>query len=116
MNRISAAIIAFLIVSSPAIAQTTIPGGSVSGTWNLAGSPYLVQGEIQVDFGSSLQIDAGVDVIFEGYYKFIVQGILTAAGEQGDSIRFYPSDPQTAWHGIRFVNAPSLTHWPLPLH
>ena len=30
-------------------AQTNIPGGNVSGTWTLAGSPYLTQLEISQD-------------------------------------------------------------------
>ena len=52
-----------------AMAQTSIPGGLVSGTWTLAGSPYLVQGSIQINNGTTLTIQPGVSVIFQGSYR-----------------------------------------------
>ena len=53
-----------------ASAQTIIPGGYVSGTWDLAGSPYLIMDHITVPGESidpnPLTIEPGVEVLFCG--------------------------------------------------
>ena len=56
-------ITAILIAS----AQTTIPGGYVSGTWEESGSPYLIEGEVTVHSDSTLNIEPGVEVNFNGF-------------------------------------------------
>ena len=38
-------------------AATLVPGGNVSGTWDAAGSPYLVMGDITVPVGFVLNIE-----------------------------------------------------------
>ena len=53
-------------------AQTSIPAGTVSGTWTLAGSPYNIQGAIQIPNGDSLIIQPGVSVVFHDTYKLAV--------------------------------------------
>ena len=93
-----------LAVSFMLFADTEIPAGSVSGNWNLAGSPYNVNGEIQIEVGTSLTIDAGVNVNFTGHYKFIVLGQLLAVGTNGNEIIFTADDDVTGWHGFRFLN------------
>jgi len=93
-----------------ASAQTTIPGGNVSGTWEASGSPYLIEGEITIPSGDSLVIEPGVDVIFQGHYKFIVNGWLEAIGTEQDSILFTPANTSEGWHGIRFIDAPDSSH------
>jgi len=95
---------------------THIPGGNVSGTWNTAGSPYYILGDIEIlNYGNetSLTIDAGVEVIFMGHYKFTINGQLLANGEDGNMITFtiddttgfyqYPDLPNGGWHGLRFM-------------
>ena len=37
--------------------QTIIPAGKVSGDWKINGSPYIVQGVIEVDAGKTLNIN-----------------------------------------------------------
>lgn len=88
-------------------AQTTIPGGPVAGNWTLAGSPYLVQGSIQVAPGYTLTIDPGVKVEFQGSYKFIVQGQLLAVGTAADTIVFTAANRSAGWRSIRFDNTSS---------
>jgi hypothetical protein len=100
------AIILFSLNVSTTIA-TNVPGGLVSGTWTLAGSPYLIQGSIQIPNGSTLSIEPGVSVIFRGAYKINVQGRLLAIGTVTDSITFSPADTTTGWLGIRFNNTPT---------
>jgi len=51
-----------LMISVVLSAQTTIPGGNVSGTWTVVGSPYLVQGNITILAQSVLTIEASVEV------------------------------------------------------
>jgi hypothetical protein len=86
--------------------QTVIPGGFVYGTWALSGSPYLVEGDIELPSVGTLTIDAGVDVIFQGHYKFIVSGILHAVGTETDSVTFTAADTAEGWHSLRFHDAP----------
>jgi hypothetical protein len=96
-------------------AQTVIPPGDVSGTWLLAGSPYQIQGDIQIPNNAVLTIEPGVTVEFQGYYTLNVQGRLLAEGTETDTILFTVndtsgfSDPNTSlggWNGIQFDNTP----------
>ncbi len=41
-------------LAAPQLAASTIPGGNVSGTWDVAGSPYLIDGDITVPAGADL--------------------------------------------------------------
>ncbi len=91
-----------LVFTVPGIGQTFITGGNVSGMWTLAGSPYYIQGEITVPNGETLTIEPGVDILFQGHYKFNVQGRLLAIGTLSDSIKFTAENTSTGWHGIRF--------------
>ncbi len=98
------------------ISQTTIPGGDVSGTWLLSGSPYLIEGEITIPDGQTLTIDPGCLVEFQGHYALNVQGQLSAIGTEQDSIKFTIADTtgfsnqgtlDGGWHGIRFNETPA---------
>lgn len=84
--------------------QTSIPGGTVNGMWSLTGSPYNVQGSIQIANGDSLVIQPGVTVNFQGSYKLLVLGKLKAKGTITDSITFTASNTSVGWRGIRFSN------------
>ncbi|MBU1881351.1 T9SS type A sorting domain-containing protein [bacterium] len=96
-----------LLMAASLSAQTTIPGGNVSGTWDLAGSPYLVEGEITVPSGQTFTVDAGVSVEFQGHYKLIVNGTLTAIGTEEDQITFTAANSTAGWHSIRFNLSPA---------
>lgn len=99
-------------------AQTSIPGGVVSGTWTKSGSPYKVEGSIQIPNGSTLTIEPGVVVDFQGQFKIDVKGRLLAIGTKTDSIFFttdttvnsggvpdpMPKEDTTSWRGIVFDN------------
>ncbi len=92
--------ILLLIISSISYAQTDV-SGNVSGTWNLEGAPYQVIGDITVPSGQSLIIEAGVEVNFQGYYKFSITGNLQAIGTETDSIFFTTNNQSTGWGGIK---------------
>lgn len=105
MNRIF--LIITILIHSICHASTSIPAGNVSGTWTVAGSPYLIQGSIMIPNGSTLSIEPGVTVSFQGSYKFYIQGRLLAIGTSTDSISFIASNTTIGWLGIRFDKTPS---------
>ena len=81
----------FIFILLPALslnsfADTTYVRGSVSGVWNLGGSPYITQGDIFVPSGLNLTIEPGVEVILN--WDFVIYGGLTAEGAENDSIYF----------------------------
>ena len=94
--------ILFCLIAGTNFAQTIIAGGVVSGNWTSANSPYLVQGAILIANGTTLSIDSGVRVEFQGDYKFLVLGQLLALGTSTDSITFTATDTTIGWLGIRF--------------
>lgn len=90
-------------------AQTIVPSGAISGTWTSGGSPYLIQGHVLIPNDSTLIIEPGVSVQFQGAYKLNVQGKLLAIGTLTDSITFTCANPSIGWRGIRFDNT-SITN------
>jgi parallel beta-helix repeat protein len=99
-------IVVTIVLSLNCLSQTTVPAGSVSGTWTTMGSPYLIQGNIQISDGSTLSIQPGVSINFEGAYKLNVQGCLLAIGALNDSITITAADTSVGWSGIHFDNTP----------
>jgi hypothetical protein len=86
-------------------AETYVEGHITSDTtWNAYGSPYVVEGHVYVDDGISLDIEPGVEVMFDGYYTLYVSGNLTAVGDETNYICFtsYSSNPsESDWYGIK---------------
>ncbi len=81
---------------------TDLYGGSVSGTWTLASSPYRIHGEISIPNGQTLNIEPGVRVEFQGHYKLKVHGRLLALGSPDNRIKFQAPDAPDGWQGVRF--------------
>jgi hypothetical protein len=100
----SISLFTLLLTASFVFAETHIPAGNVSGLWEGAGSPYLIEGDIAVQGTDLLTIEPGVDVIFQGYYRLLVQGQLLAVGTEEDSILFTCADTSVKWDGIDFVD------------
>jgi hypothetical protein len=92
-------------------------GQSIYGTWDLAGSPYIIEGSATVPATQSLSIAPGVTVILNGFdpnytYDEVnlvgnidVFGAINAIGTESDSIRFISSDENRNWGYIRFMNS-----------
>lgn len=100
-----------LLASGFANAQTTVPGGWVSGNWTLSGSPYTVQGPLTVTGGQTLTIEAGVEVRFAPESNIRVNGQLIAVGTASQPIVFHATDTTGwsndaittgGWNGIHF--------------
>ena len=81
------------IFFSPVLNAQTNVSGNVSGTWTVAGSPYVVTGSVTVPTGDTLTIEAGVEVQFLDGMSLSVDGGLIAMGTTSDSIRFIGIDP-----------------------
>jgi len=92
------------------ISATEIDSGPVSGHWYASGNPYNINGEIIIPMDSTLNIHPGVQVIFQGGYKFIINGVLEAIGTEGDSILFTAADSSAGWHSLRFLSAQDTSH------
>jgi len=98
-------LVALMILVLPMYSDTYIPAGQVSGNWSLLDSPFYVEGEINIPAGETLTIESGVEVIFNGHYKFLIYGYLEANGNEDEQITFTAANPLTGWHGLRFFNA-----------
>ncbi|MCK4224900.1 MAG: right-handed parallel beta-helix repeat-containing protein [candidate division Zixibacteria bacterium] len=89
------------------VTDQTVYGGvadSVSGTWTKAESPYVIVGDIWINWGDTLTIESGVEVKFMPDVSFRVYGYLDANGIEGDSVYFIPKaevpEPSDHWGGI----------------
>jgi len=102
MNRLKTSLVFLILSILPclALAQTSVSGNQ-SGTWSVGNSPYLVTGDITVPSGQSLTIEAGVEVSFQGHYRFTVNGNLQAVGTEDSMIVFTAADHSTGWAGLR---------------
>jgi len=101
-------IIAFLFLLCTPVSWATDVSGVISvDKWTLAGSPYIVTGDVTVDAGKTLTIDPGVVVKFNSGFSLKVLGNLTVSGTGtgAGSVIFTSSSASPAlgsWGGIRF--------------
>lgn len=107
-NKKNILIILFTLIGiAKHYSQTTISTGTVNGIWTQANSPYLITGNISVPNGSTLTIQPGVTVTFQGNYKLTILGQILAVGNQNDSIKFNAANTSIGWLGIKFINTSS---------
>ena len=111
MKSVMIPLLLFLV--SVAFPQTYV-SGAVSGVWDSTGSPFYVTDSVCVPTGDSLRIGPGVEVIFQGRYKFCVDSaaILKAIGTAEDSIIFTAedtvlTDSTGGWNGLIFTDRTS---------
>jgi len=90
-----------------------LPGGTliwdheVSGTWILAGSPYIVMGYIKIPDGETLIIEPGVVVKFNSTERFDIEGCLKAEGTEALPILFTAVDADVKWGGMVWDQTPA---------
>ncbi len=89
MKKIILLLIAGLFIFNNSNAQTFVSGGIYSNTtWTLAGSPYIITGDVVIFSGDTLTIQPGVVVKFDDHVNIDVRGGLYANGTSTDSIIF----------------------------
>ena len=102
-----------LALAAPAAADTIVPGGNViNQTWTVAGSPYVVQGDVTIPSGAFLTIEPGVTVQVSGSdaqasgvdpskVEITVRGTLTISGTPAARVTVTsPSTVAGAWVGF----------------
>lgn len=105
----------FLLILPPkAYGDTIISAGSVYGTWDLEGSPYIVQGDIEIEQGKTLAIEPGVVVKFVSGVGLRIDGTLTAIGTEEQMIIFTSTQesPNAGdWAGLDCYNSDIDLKW-----
>jgi len=116
--RAVATVLLILSMILPASAQTYVSGEiSTNTTWDLAGSPYILEELTEVVNGSVLTIDPGVTVAFDGFYLFRATdgGSIFAEGTQDQRILFTsnadtPAKDDYIWIGVYSSPASSFAY------
>ena len=86
-------------------AETVLPARvAAEMTLTAADSPYSLEGDLVVEAGATLHIDAGVEVRMPQGASLIVHGALQAIGTAGEPVLF-ASRLGRPWGNIGFVNA-----------
>jgi parallel beta-helix repeat protein len=85
---------------------TNVNGGhiTVNTTWIAADSPYVIRGDVVLDFGFTLTIEPGVEVKFQDNYYLYIEGNLTALGTFTEHIIFTSNKGSPSpgdWRSIR---------------
>ncbi len=112
----STLLFSFLLILILTVNATIVQvSGDVSGTWDT--DTVQVIDNLRIPHDQSLIINPGVKVIFDGYYKFNVEGQVMANGMINDSISFYVTDTtglynmestEGAWAGFWFEPSASV--------
>ncbi len=87
--------------------------GDVAGVLSAADGPYLVTGDVTVPDGQSLVIEPGVEIYFQDFYKFEVNGVLDAVGTESSFIHFTTDQTPRErgdWKGLWLIEADDGTH------
>jgi len=103
-------ILLFATIFSQVYSQTEVSGVQ-TGIWTAENTPYLVIGDITIPSGGSLIIEPGVEVNFQGLFKFIVNGNVQAIGTETDSIQFTTDNTNLGWGGIRLNSSQNGSHF-----
>jgi hypothetical protein len=107
-----AVLLALLLL--PALASATDVRGTISTStvWTRSGSPYVLQGDVTVAWGTKLTLEPGVRVIAASSdalksgvdpqrVELIVDGTLVVRGTAASPVELTAQDSSGSWYGIR---------------
>lgn len=76
------------LISFTSISQTTVSGIISNNTiWTLNNSPYIITGNTLIMSGFELEVQNGVEVLFDGNYSINVYGRITCNGTENSKIK-----------------------------
>jgi hypothetical protein len=103
-----------LLLLLPAAASATDVQGMLlsDATWDRRGSPYILQGDVTVAWGTTLTIEPGVEVLAASEdatrsgvdperVELVVEGTLVARGSEALPVTFSAREPEGLWVGLR---------------
>ena len=98
----------FITIVISICAQTPVSGVILENTtWNVNGSPYIVEGDVTVPLGIQLTVDAGVEVLFQEDLALIINGSILAQGNEIDQVIFDSQNLHQKWNGIQLIGSVS---------
>ena len=102
MKKLYKVLVSTVFIVTFGFGQTNV-NGNVSGTWTTANSPYVVTNNLVLQPTDTLIIDPGVEVKFDGNYRFDIFGTFLAVGTESDSITF-TKNGSTNWMSLNFAD------------
>ncbi|MCK5290947.1 MAG: right-handed parallel beta-helix repeat-containing protein [Thermoplasmata archaeon] len=93
------------------VAGTTVDTDVMADTtWTEAGSPYVIMKTIHVAQGSTLTVEEGASVEFDGFYSIVVDGTLLVNGTNVKAVTFTSGTASPSpgdWDHIKFTSTSS---------
>jgi hypothetical protein len=104
-----------LFLSEDVSAATYVSGTYTTDmTWRSSNSPYIVVDDLLVDNGTTLTIEPGVTVKFDGKFSLVVNGTLNATGTASNPIIFTSNQSAPLkgdWDRIRLHGKNNTMHY-----
>ncbi len=107
MKKLYKVLVSTVFIITFGFGQTNV-NGNVNGTWTTANSPYIATNNLVLQPADTLIINPGVEVKFDGNYRFDIFGTLFAIGTDSNMITF-TRNGSTNWMSINFSDASNDT-------
>ena len=108
MKNFTSIMVGLLWIVNISFAETNI-SGNVSGTWTVANSPYIATNNLVLQPADTLIINPGVEIRFDGNYRFDIFGTLFAIGYEssgeGEGLIRFTRNASTNWMSLNFSDA-----------
>ena len=95
--------IIYILLFNFLFSETNV-NGSVNGNWTVDNSPYIVTNNLIIQSDDSLIIDPGVEIKFDGNFRFDIFGYLESVGTETDSIIF-TKNGDDYWMSLNFADS-----------